>query len=331
MSKLEYLGRHTTIGLLKRPEWRGIPYLRENNGLLPPLVIAVGDARRAVRAVQVLGLKDTVPLHEHGQRLLGLVGRGRVDIFIGLFELKKKAVPLLIVETQMGMPATEIILREVIAHSSPGYKFAGGTIDAGGIYIIRAGTAGGINMPDGNGTKIGIGDIVNAEFSIGWSGSLVESMAGLEFFSDDVRRRFKKRWDGLGLLWTKDGRFPLAPCSKKVFEAVNKAGRGLGTKIAGGGNFSKDSLYAEIDAEQFIELRKRYNVISTEMEQTALLKLCAEYRKAGASVHGGLVSGVIGVLPDSFAKGKDFEERMRRVEEETLKLAAGALWHIARG
>jgi uridine phosphorylase len=116
-----------------------------------------------------------------------------------------------------------------------------------------------------------------------------------------------------------------------VFEAVNKAGRGLGTKIAGGGNFSKDSLYAEIDAEQFIELRKRYNVISTEMEQTALLKLCAEYRKAGASVHGGLVSGVIGVLPDSFAKGKDVEERMRRVEEETLKLAAGALWHIARG
>lgn len=328
MSKLEYLGRHTTISHLKKPEWQNIPYLKDNDGALPPLIIAVGDARRAARAVSVLKLQNVIPLHEHGERLLGLVGRGRVDMLIGSFELNKKAVPLLIVETQMGMPATEIILREVLAHSSPEYKFDGAGIDAGGIYVIRAGTAGGINMPDGSGNKIELGDIVNASFSIGWSGALIESMAGLELFSDEVGRKFKKRWENLGLSWTDDGRFPLAQCSKNVVDAINKAGQDLGARMVTGGNFSKDSLYAEIDVDQFVELRKRYNVMSTEMEQTALLKLCAEFREKKLNVNGGLVSGIIGVLPDSFADGKEIEEKMKRVEEDTLKVAAHALWHI---
>ncbi len=331
MSKVEYLGKHTTISHLKKPEWQKVPYLKDNGGLLPPLIIAVGDARRAERAVRVLNLRDVTPLHEHGERLLGLVGRGRVDMLIGCFELSKKTIPLLIVETQMGMPATEIILREVFSHSSPEYRSAGTKISAGGIYVIRAGTAGGINMPDGSGTKIEIGDIVNASFSIGWSGALIESLAGLDFFSDEVKKKFKKRWDELGLSWTNDGRFPLAQCSKELVNAINKASKDLGVHTVAGGNFSKDSLYAEIDTGQFIELRKKYNVMSTEMEQTALLKLCAEFKEKKVRVESGLVSGIIGVLPDSFAEGKKIEEKMKRVEEDTLKVAAHALWRIVHG
>lgn len=331
MAKLDYLGKHTSISHFKKAEWNTIPYLKDNNGLLPPLIIAVGDARRAARAVHVLGLKDVVPLHEHGERLLGLVGRGRVDILIGRFGLNGKSAPILIVETQMGMSAKEIIIREVLAHCSPEYKFAGAKIDAGGVYIIRAGTAGGINMPDGSGAKIKIGDIVNASFSIGWSGALIESMAGLDFFSDEVKIKFKKRWEELGLSWTPDGRFPLAFCSKDVVDAINKVAHDLGVEILTGGNFSKDSLYAEIDHDQFIGLRKNYNVMSTEMEQMALLKACAEFKEKKVSVKSGLVSGIIGVLPESFAEGKEIEEKMKRVEEDTLKVAAHALWHIVYG
>ncbi len=328
MAKIEYLGKHATISHLKKPEWQKVPYLKDNDGALPPLIIAVGDARRAARAVGVLNLQNVAPLHEHGEKLLGLTGRGRVDMLIGSFELDKKAIPLLIVETQMGMSATEIILREVLAHCSPEYKFAGTNIKTDGIYVIRAGTAGGINMADGSGAVIKLGDIVNASFSIGWSGAVIESLAGLDFFSDEVRSKFKKRWDELGLSWTDDGRFPLAQCSKELVNAINTVSKDLGVRIVTGGNFSKDSLYAEIGAAQFFELREKYNIMSTEMEQTALLKLCAEFKEKGISVHGGLVSGILGILPESFAEGKDAEDKMKRAEEDALKVAAHALWHI---
>ena len=53
---IAYLGRHTAIGYLGPAEWKEIPCLKENEGGLPPLVIAVGDARRVERAGEVLGL-----------------------------------------------------------------------------------------------------------------------------------------------------------------------------------------------------------------------------------------------------------------------------------
>ncbi|MGD0423024.1 MAG: hypothetical protein ABSA92_06155 [Candidatus Bathyarchaeia archaeon] len=43
-----FLGRHTALSLIKqKPDvWRRIPYVKENDGHAPPLVLAVGDRRR---------------------------------------------------------------------------------------------------------------------------------------------------------------------------------------------------------------------------------------------------------------------------------------------
>ena len=323
-----YLGLHTTIGYLTASEWGFIPYLKDNGGALPPLVIAVGDARRAARAKEILGLKDTVALHEKGEELIGLQGRGRNDIYIGKYSHNNRSVPIVIVETQMGMPATEIIMREVLAHCSLRYNMGEdlGKIDSDAIYVIRVGTAGGINDPD-KGDKIKVGDIVNATFNIGWSGTLIESMSGLDYSSDKILAAFKKKWMESGGSFTKDNRFPQASCSADLVGSIDWAAKELGIKSVQGGNFSKDSLYAELDDNAFIELRKKYNIMSTEMEQMAIHKVAADFKDLEILVKTGLVSGIVGVLPgESFSTNLSLKETQEKTEEYSLKVAACALW-----
>lgn len=44
----DFLGRHTALSLLnQKPRvWHRIPYLKDNEGRAPPIVLAVGDRRR---------------------------------------------------------------------------------------------------------------------------------------------------------------------------------------------------------------------------------------------------------------------------------------------
>ena len=328
---LIYLGRHTSIGYLSPLEWKKIPYLKDNDGCLPPLIIAVGDSRRVTKAHSALQLKNILVLHEESERLLGLTGKGRVDLIIGEFTHKKRSVPLLLVETQMGMPATDIILREVLSHCHVQYNFGRSKIKTDAINIVRVGTAGGINSRRKGSKKLSIGDIVNAEFSLGWAGAILQSMAGLDYSSKNIYRIFKKKWLESGNSFTKDGRFPLMENSKELVDSISSALKELGCPSHRGGNFSKDSLYAEIDTDSFLELRDKYNVLSTEMEQMVLGKLAGDFRKAGLKLNTGLVSGIIGVLPDeSFSDKDEHRALIEKVEENSLMAAAIALWRIAK-
>ena len=326
---LNYLGRHTTIAYLGESEWKQIPYLKDNNGLLPPFIIAVGDGRRVSKATEALKIKNPVKLHEVGERLIGLKGRGRSDMVVGKFEHNGKSIPILIVETQMGMPATEIITREVIAHTKTDYRYSSNTIQTNGIYIIRVGTAGGINNPEDDENEISLGDIANAEFSVGWSGTNIESMASLDYSSDKTISLFKEKWKEAGFDFTKDEKFPVAKSSKRLVEEIDKAAKTVGIRSIRGGNFSKDSLYAEEDKEAFLKLRTDYSIISTEMEQMAIAKVASDFAKININVHTGLVSGIIGVLPgESFSESEYENVKIAKVEEGSLKVAALALLNI---
>ena len=59
--KVKPLGIHTAIGHLHSSGgWQGIDYLKDNDGLMPPFIIAVGSRTRVESAVDVLGLKNPV-------------------------------------------------------------------------------------------------------------------------------------------------------------------------------------------------------------------------------------------------------------------------------
>lgn len=329
MKTQAYLGKHTAISQLAGTDLKGIPYIGENDGAIPPFVIAVGDSRRVTNAVKSLKLKDVVNLHEEGEKRFGVKGRGRVDITLGTFTSGSEKLPIAIVETQMGMPATEINLREVLSHCSPVYRFKKRAISVGGIYVIRVGTAGGINDGRKGEQKIAVGDIINGAFSIGWSGTLIESIAGLDFSDPVTIKSFKTRWIGAGNHFTDDGRYPLADSSRELVDSIQDTAIGMGLRIHKGGNFSKDSLYAEIDDNAFVELRRKYNVMSTEMEQMAIAKLRGDFAVRGIKLHIGLISGVIGLLPGaSFSTDEKNTKAIEKVEDDSLKIAAHALWNI---
>jgi len=322
---LEYIGVHTTIGYLTEKEWNNIPYLKDNNGALPPLVIAVGDGRRAIRACEILNLTNVIDLQIEGKKVFGLKGRGRSIQILGTYTQENKSIPILLVETQMGMPPVEVILREVIAHTNPTYKTEEGEIKLDSTYVLRVGTAAGINAGENAPPTLQIGDIVNSSFSIGWSGSTLESLGGLDYSSGETINRFRNKWQELGNSFTEDGIYPLVNNSENLAGKIDLAAKSLNFRVFKGGNFSKDSLYAEIDEESFIGLRTKYNVMSTEMEQVSLGKVASDFNSKNVPVEIGLISGIIGTIPgNSFAIGEEAEE----VEKKAIELAANALWSL---
>ncbi len=60
------LGQHTAISIAKESgKWKDIPYLRENEGMMPPNLIVVGDRRRVLASTSLLKeylLLDKVPI-----------------------------------------------------------------------------------------------------------------------------------------------------------------------------------------------------------------------------------------------------------------------------
>ena len=109
-------------------------------------------------------------------------------------------------------------------------------------------------------------------------------------------------------------------CSRDVVEALDDAGRRLATDAYHrGGNITKDSLYAELTDDVFLELCHAHNCRSTEMELSAIA-VSAQKNNA----HFGMVSAIVGTLPGvSFAESKKTktlaEQRSLRVALEAVK------------
>ena len=145
--KLKPCGIHTAIGHVNElRRAKDIPYLRENNGKLPPFIIAVGSRVRVEKAKDILDLKKAVLVDEIAKEKIGLEAYGRTRVMVGILEGERIALPIAIAETQMGCPATQIIVRELLYYASEnGYFINGTSIKSDGVYIIRAGTAGGVN------------------------------------------------------------------------------------------------------------------------------------------------------------------------------------------
>lgn len=326
-----YLGRHSTLSyLIGQPRiWKRIPFLRENDGRAPPIALAVGDRRRVYAIASKL--KKTVLLPETAARASGhgvsdegfrsTPEFGRVAMAIGLVS---SSVPVLVVETQMGSPATQIIMNEVLSDdlTCTNYRVGKSRIELPHKIVIRIGTAGGINC-DGKLT-VKVGDIVNATHSIGATGAVIQSLLRLDFWSHGAIEEFRRRWIDLGpeFTITEEGH-PRADCSQDIMEALDDAGQRLATGVYHkGGNITKDSLYAELSDDVFLDLCRTHNCRSTEMELSAIA-VSAQQRNA----HFGMVSAIVGVLPGgSFTES----ERLKTMaERRSLRVALEAVKYLA--
>jgi uridine phosphorylase len=230
------------------------------------------------------------------------------------------SIPVLVVETQMGSPATQIIIEEVLSNqlTSNEYRVEGERIVLPHKIVIRVGTAGGINCAGS--PLIRVGDVVNATHSLGATGAIIQALSRLDFWHPEVYNKFRSRWSDLGSGFTITRRgHPRVECSRDVIEAIeNAATRVVKNAYHKGGNVTKDSLYTELSDDIFLELCRNENCRTTEMELSAI---AVAARKHQASF--GMISGIVGVLPgSSFAQN----EKMRKVaEERALRVALDTL------
>jgi uridine phosphorylase len=324
VTKDTFLGTHTALSIVKqKPDvWRRLPYLRENHGLAPGVVLAVGDRRRVYEIARLL--QNSVLLPETAQKLthsqlrpgnLVSTGLGRIAMAIGTFE----SVPVLVVETQMGSPATQIVMNEILSDqlTSNDYRIGRDRISLPHKIVIRVGTAGGVNCEGSS--SISVGDVVNATHSVGATGAIIQGLSRLDFWHPHACDEFRSVWTSLGRDFsiTRQGH-PRVECSRDVVEAVEKAGTSLYSEAyRRGGNVTKDSLYAELSNDVFLDLCRNENCRTTEME---LSTIAVSARKHRASF--GMISAIVGVIP-----GSSFgEEKMRTVaEERALRVGLEAL------
>jgi uridine phosphorylase len=322
-----FLGSHSTLSYLigRRRIWRRIPYLRENEGRAPPVVLAVGDRRRVYTIAGIL--RKTVLLPETAAKLShqrvsrgGLCSVpifGRVAMAIGL---TSRSIPVLVVETQMGAPATQIIMKENLSDKLTSKEYRAGKVRISLPHkvVIRVGTAGGINCPEMS--PIEVGDIVNATHSIGATGTVIQSLVRMDFWQPGAMEEFRDKWTSLGPDFTiTENGHPKVECSKDVVEALEIAGQKIAKDCYHrGGNITKDSLYAELGADAFVDLCRAENCRSTEMELSAIAVTAREYR-----AHFGMISGILGLLPGiSFAESQTAKTA---AENRSLRVALGAV------
>jgi len=325
-----YLGRHTTLAYLasKPSIWRRIPYLKDNNGRAPPIILAVGDRRRVYALSRRLSRPVLLPevsarlFHPRarGEDLRAAAEFGRVAMAIGSIS----SLPVLVVETQMGAPATQIIMKEVLSDdlSSIEYRTVKSVFRFPNKIVIRVGTAGGINC-DGV-SRIKVGDVVNATHSVGVSGAVIQSLLRLDFWQSATIDELRRKWISLGPNFsiTRDGH-PRVECSSDVVEAIDKSGsRFAKGAYCKGGNVTKDSLYAEVSSDVFLDLCRTQNCRSTEMELSAIAVAARESHS-----HFGMVSGIVGLLPG--ASFSESESANAAAERRSLEVALGAVSTLA--
>jgi len=327
----EVLGQHTCVSIAKSSGvWKRIPLLKDNEGMLPPSLIVVGDRRRALAAGELLD--ECFILHDRVAELSGPNASGRVNVILGVFEYMGKPLPLTILETQMGCSAQDINAWEILINSrEDGYMLHGQPIPSGSINVIRAGTCGGIIAPDGDplhSLDLDIGHVVAADFSIG-AGAVLRQRMGFEgSLAPGDAGRFIERWKEKGYGFTPDGRWLKMDSSPSLTSAIADSCRSSGLTCHFGGNFTKDSLYLESDEAWNVRLRTDYGVLSSEMEHLGLAFLAHELTGKGILVRNGLVSTVVGTVPGgSFAApGSKEEKAAKKSEEMMLEAAMVALW-----
>ncbi len=131
------LGSHTCVGLLHElKRWKDIPFLKDNEGMLPPFIIAVGSRMRVQCAPQILGMKDASFIDDEAHERVGLKAYGRVSMALGKIRVPKTGldVPIAVVETQMGCSATQINLKEALHFArADGYNVDGSFVKSDGI------------------------------------------------------------------------------------------------------------------------------------------------------------------------------------------------------
>jgi len=261
---------------------------------------------------------------------------GRVNLAIGVFEYQGKPLPLTILETQMGCSAQDINAWEALVNSrEDGYMLGGTEVPGRGLVAIRAGTCGGIIIPDGKGGQleepiIEIGDVVNATYSFADGATVRQRMGAWSSLNPDDISRYRA---AIGARMTTDGTWPVVRSSPGVVEALYSSSTELGLTCHDGGNFTKESLYLESDEERVKDLRWRYGALSTEMEHFGLAHLTEELTRAGIPASNGLISTVVGTVPGgSFAMpGSKEEEKANGSQMVMLEAAMRALWKMAYG
>jgi len=322
----DFLGRHTALSLLnQKPRvWHRIPYLKDNEGRAPPIVLAVGDRRRVYTIARKL--RNPVFLPETAAKLsnpklqtknLASTSEfGRIAMAIGTIA----SIPVLVLETQMGSSATQIIMNEILSDklTSNEYRVSGKRINLPNKIVIRIGTAGGINcrgMP-----PIRPGDVVNATHSIGATGAIVQSLLRLDFWHPEAYEEFRSKWTSLSPDFTiTTGNHPRVECSRDVVDAIDLAGSRIAKgAYQKGGNITKDSLYAERSTDIFLRLCETENCRTTEMELSAIAVAAHAHETSF-----GMVSAVVGVLPaSSFVE----DEKMKSMaEDRALQVGLGAV------
>jgi uridine phosphorylase len=235
---------------------------------------------------------------------------------IGLFS----SIPILVVETQMGAPATQIITNEILsdALTSLDYKVAGNSVSLPHKVVIRIGTAGGINCEGIS--QIAIGDVVNATHSIGVTGAVMQSLSRLDFWSPEASETFYAKWNSLGPAFTTtNAHYPRVECSENVINALKGAGEKLEKNAYHqGGNITKDSLYAELNSDLFLELCRTENCRTTEMELSAIAVAARQH-----NADFGMISAIIGLLPG--ASFVESEKAMAIAERRAIEVGLNAV------
>lgn len=275
------------------------------------MVLAVGDRRRVWRMAKLLDravfLSETAAKlasgAARGKGHLAVSEMGRVAMVLGEY----RSVPILVVETQMGSTATQIILTEVLSEAltSTRYRLRRRFFEFDRKYVIRVGTCAGINC--GSKERVKLGDIINATHSIGAPGADIQYLVRLDSWRTDTLRALTERWPtvGEGFSITSDGH-PRIACSQEVVEAIRDAAEELDLRgYHSGGNVTKDSLYSELNESIFLRLCRDHDCRSTDTELTTIGVLAT---RAKASF--GMVSAVVGLIPGgSFAKSESVKER----------------------
>ncbi len=261
---------------------------------------------------------------------------GRVNLAIGVFEYNGKPLPLTILETQMGCSAQDINAWEALVNSrEDGYMLGSTEVPGRGLAAIRAGTCGGIIIPDGKGGQleepiIEIGDVVNATYSFADGATVRQRMGAWSSLNPEDISSYRA---AIGGRMTTDGTWPVVRSSPEVVDALFSSSTGLGLTCHEGGNFTKESLYLESDEERVKDLRRRYGALSTEMEHFGLAHLTDVLTRAGIQASNGLISTVVGTVPGgSFAEpGSKEEEKANESQGRMLESAMRALWKLAYG
>jgi len=328
----------TSVGIARKcGKWRELPYLRDNEGMLPPCMIAVGDRRRVASGAKLL--REPVLLHEALEKVVGTHGRGRVDVAVGIFEHEGKPLPVTLLETGVGCSAQELYgLEGLLLSRHDGYLLDGIKLPATEIVILRVGMCRGIIIGEGDHQKeppfIRPGDMIITECSLD-DGLVARQRLGLGSSMDiSTMRRFWDAWTtGLGLRVSEDNRWPVLDSTPAVVTALMKSCSALGLERHLGSNLSKASINLEQHAEELVRLRKKHNVLSTEMDHFCLALLAHELTRQGIATSNGLVSCVAGTVPGTShpEQGSLEENALLRKETGMMHAALLALWEIFYG